>query len=88
MTELAVVTRPDIARGYRLAGVLTEPAADAAQAQRAVASLLGRGGVTLIAIDEDLLASLSDALRQRILNHGVQCVTLPPQFSATPEVEG
>jgi vacuolar-type H+-ATPase subunit F/Vma7 len=66
MSRLVVVTRPSVAPGYRLAGVETFAAEDAAQAQQIVTRLLDGGENGLLAIDEEWLAGCEHAFRSRL----------------------
>jgi vacuolar-type H+-ATPase subunit F/Vma7 len=67
MGRLIVLTTPELAAGFRLAGVATRTAASAAEAAEAVEELLEqRGEGDVVAVHEPFLVELDAPLRRRI----------------------
>lgn len=66
MSRLIVLTTPDLAPGYRLAGAATVPAASAQEAEATLRELVdGRGEKGVIAVHEPYHAGLDRRLRAR-----------------------
>ena len=66
MSRLIVVTSPDLAVGFNLAGVETLPAEDIEAAEDWIESWLETGEQGLLAIDEALLARMNLRLVRRL----------------------
>jgi vacuolar-type H+-ATPase subunit F/Vma7 len=66
MSRLLVVTRPDLATGFELAGVETFVAQDVEEAEELIGGWLDDGEKGLLAIDETLLLYLNPGLIQRL----------------------
>jgi len=66
LSRLIVLTTPDLADGYRLAGAATVPAGSPQEAEATLRELVdGRGEKGVIAVHEPYHASLDRKLRQR-----------------------
>jgi V/A-type H+-transporting ATPase subunit F len=66
MYKFIVVTDPDTAAGFRLAGVDVFEAPDAARAKDVISSLSHKDDVGIIAVNEELLVALDKKFRDRI----------------------
>lgn len=66
MAQLIVVTQPDLATGFRLAGVQTFSVASAEEAHRQLLALLDDEEVGVIAVDLAYLDTLDAAVQRRI----------------------
>ncbi len=66
MRKFVVVTDPDTAIGFRLAGVDAIEARSPEEARGVIASLLARDDTGILAVNEDLLAALDEKFRDRI----------------------
>lgn len=66
MSRLLVVTRPDLATGFELAGVETFVVQDAEEAEELIGGWLDDGEKGLLAIDETLLLRLNPGFMQRL----------------------
>jgi vacuolar-type H+-ATPase subunit F/Vma7 len=66
MAQLTVITHPDLAPGFQLAGVKTYLAENAEIARHQLVELLDEGEAGVIAIDQPYLASLDPKTRRRI----------------------
>jgi len=66
MYRLMVLTDPDTAAGFRMAGVETHEAADGEEARRILPELLQEDDAGIIAINEDFVQGLDDRLMGRI----------------------
>jgi V/A-type H+-transporting ATPase subunit F len=66
MSRLLVVTRPELASGFHLAGVEAFAAANADAARQLIDKWLESGETGLLAVDEDLLSDFDAAFRQRL----------------------
>lgn len=66
MYRLMVLTDPDTAAGFRMAGVETREAADGEEARRILPELLLEDDAGIIAINEDFVQGLDDRLMDRI----------------------
>jgi vacuolar-type H+-ATPase subunit F/Vma7 len=89
MSRLLVITDPHLATGFHLAGVAAFAAANAQAAQQLVARLLDEGESGLLAIDEELLAGLDAAVRQRLAAaEHLPHLALPGRQAAGAELAG
>ncbi len=66
MSRLLIVTRPNLAPGFQLAGVDVHGVEDVESAQELIAGWLAAGETGLLAIDEGVLAALDPALIRRL----------------------
>jgi vacuolar-type H+-ATPase subunit F/Vma7 len=66
MSQLLIVTRPELVSGFHLAGVEAYAAGDAATAQGLIARWLDEGETGLLAIDEDLMDAIDPAFQRRL----------------------
>ncbi len=66
MSRLFVVTRPDLAPGFRLAGVDAYGAEDAETAQEMISPWLESDEVNLLAIDDGLYEVMAPSFIQRL----------------------
>lgn len=66
MSRLLVVTQPELASGFHLAGVDAFAAANAEEACQLIAKWLDSGESGLLAVDEKLLAGFDAAFRRRL----------------------
>jgi V/A-type H+-transporting ATPase subunit F len=64
--KLIVLTDPDNADGFRLAGVDVEVAENPEVARKKLAGLVDDDGSGIIAVNEALMATLDDRLRRKI----------------------
>lgn len=83
--RLLVLTTPELAPGYRLAGVEAEAAASAGEAERHVRDLLAEAGI--VAVHEPFLDAFEPALRDRLESSTRPIVVALPAGEA-PVVEG
>jgi V/A-type H+-transporting ATPase subunit F len=63
---MAVLTEPESAAGYRLAGMEVAVASDAEEARSKLAGLIEAEAYGLIAVDEGLLADPGQAVRRQM----------------------
>lgn len=66
MGRLMVITTPDLASGFQLAGVETFVAENAQEAETILHRLLDEGAASLIAVRQDLLQGMDLLLQRRI----------------------
>ena len=66
MYKFIVVTDPDSAPGFRLAGVDVLEASDLEEAKRIIPPLIYKDDTGIIAISQDLMAVLDDKLMEKI----------------------
>jgi V/A-type H+-transporting ATPase subunit F len=66
MFKVVVLTDPETALGFRLAGVDVHQAEDAEEAKRAINRLLEDRDTGILAVNESFLAAVDDRVRQRI----------------------
>jgi V/A-type H+/Na+-transporting ATPase subunit F len=66
MFKVVVLTDPDTAHGFRLAGVDVHQAEDADEAKREINRLLEDSDTGILAVNESFLAAVDDRVRQRI----------------------
>jgi len=66
MSRLLVITRPDLAAGFALAGVDAYAAADVESAVERIEEWLAAGETGLLAIDEGVLAKMPPAFIHRL----------------------
>jgi V/A-type H+-transporting ATPase subunit F len=64
--KFVVVTDPDTASGFRLAGVDVLEASNAEEAKTVIPSLLFKDDTGIVAVNEDFMASLDEKLMERI----------------------
>ena len=66
MYKFVVVTDPDTAPGFRLAGVDVLEASNVEEAKKIIPSLLFKDDTGIVAVNEDFMASLDEKLMERI----------------------
>ena len=66
MGRLVVITTPDIALGFQLAGVETFAVEGATQAEAVLRTLLEGGEASLIAVRQELLQAIDPRLRRQL----------------------
>lgn len=66
MYKFVVVTDPETASGFRLAGVDVLEASNAEEAKTVIPSLLFKDDTGIVAVNEDFMASLDEKLMERI----------------------
>ena len=66
MFRFVVVTDPDRASGFRLAGAEVIEASDAGQARGLIPPLLYRDDIGIVAVNEEYMLSLDEKLMDRI----------------------
>jgi V/A-type H+-transporting ATPase subunit F len=64
--KFVVVTDPDTAPGFRLAGVDVLEASNVEEAKKIIPSLLFKDDTGIVAVNEDFMASLDEKLMERI----------------------
>jgi len=64
--KFVVVTDPDTAPGFRLAGVDVVEASNVEEAKKIIPSLLFKDDTGIVAVNEDFMASLDEKLMERI----------------------
>jgi len=70
MSQLYVITRPDLVPGFQLAGVDAHAAEDAERAQELISGWLDSGEGGLIAIDDGLLEHMEANFLKRLATSG------------------
>ena len=66
MSRLFIVTRPELARGFHLAGINAVGATDVETAQEIIGGWLDNGQSGLLALDDGLLARMDEAFLKRL----------------------
>lgn len=66
MYKFVVVTDPDSASGFRLAGVDVLEAPTVEEAKRIIPSLLFKDDTGIVAVNEDLMGALDEKVMERI----------------------
>ncbi len=66
MYKFVVVTDPETAPGFRLAGVEVLEASTAEEAKSVIPSLLYKDDTGIVAVNEDFMASLDEKLMEKI----------------------
>ena len=66
MYKVVVLTDPDTAHGFRLAGVDVHEVEDVEEAKREINRLLEDDETGILAVNESFLAAVDDRVRQRI----------------------
>jgi V/A-type H+-transporting ATPase subunit F len=66
MHKFLVVTDRESAIGFRLAGVDVFEASGAEEAKAVIRSLIGKGDTGILAVNEDILASLDEKFRDKV----------------------
>ena len=88
MSRLIVLTTPELAAGYRLAGATTVPVASPQEAEAAVRRLVdGEGERGVIAVHEPYHARLGGELRRRF-DEMLEPLVVPLPEGAGTEAEG
>jgi len=64
--KFVVVTDPDTAPGFRLAGVDVLEVSNVEEAKKIIPSLLFKDDTGIVAVNEDFMASLDEKLMERI----------------------
>jgi V/A-type H+-transporting ATPase subunit F len=64
--KFVVVTDPDTAPGFRLAGVDVVEASNIEEAKKIIPSLLFKDDTGIVAVNEDFMVSLDEKLMERI----------------------
>jgi len=80
--KMAVLTDPESAAGYRLAGMEVAVAGDCEEARRALAGLIEAEAYALIAVDEALLADPGHAVRRQMRGRDVPVLLPVPSLRA------
>jgi len=87
MSQLFVVTRPDLVPGFQLAGVDAHGVEDVERAQELIAGWLDRGEVGLLTIDDSLLDNLeADFLKRLSVSERLLHLAIPGGRPLGPEV--
>ncbi len=86
--KIGVVTDPESAAGYRLAGLETAIAADSAAAREILARMVEEGAYTLIAVSEDLLADPYQAVRREMRGRSLPVLLAVPSAGPARAGEG
>ncbi len=76
--KIGVVTDPESAAGYRLAGLETAVAADPAAAREALARMIEEESYALIAVSEALLADPYQAFRREMRGRSLPVLLAVP----------
>jgi len=66
MGRLIVITTPDLAPGFQLAGVETFAVESGAQAEAVLRTLLAGGEASLIAVPQELLQAIDPRMRRQL----------------------
>ncbi|MHB0976412.1 MAG: V-type ATP synthase subunit F [Candidatus Aquicultorales bacterium] len=66
MYKLVILTRPESAFGFQLAGVDVVEASDADEAKKKLVALMNDDRAGIIAMDDDLLAAMDDRIKEKI----------------------
>lgn len=66
MYKLVVVTDPESAHGFRLAGVDVVEVVDAQEARGQIISLINDDDSGIVAVNEDFIAAIDDRTREKI----------------------
>jgi|SRR3990170_2089335 len=89
MYKLIVITNPDAAVGFALAGVDVIIAKSAAQARQELARAINDERAGVIAVDEDYFAQIDDALRAKTEKlYRPIVVPIPSKLDVTELSEG
>ncbi len=80
--KIGVVTDPESAAGYRLAGLETEVAADSAAAREALSRMVEAGAYALIAVSEALLADPYQSVRREMRGRSLPVLLAVPSPTA------
>ena len=89
MYKLMVITNPDAAVGFALAGVDVIIAKSAAQARQELARAINDERAGVIAVDEDYFAQIDDALRAKTEKlYRPIVVPIPSKLDVTELSEG
>jgi len=78
MGACTVITDPDSAPGFRLAGVETLAAAGRADAERLLGERIAAGGPGVVLVSQELLEGCSEGMRRRLDRLGVPIVVPVP----------
>ena len=76
--KVRVVSRPELANGYGLAGLSVTTAKDAAAAAAAVVRVASEKDVGVVLVDEELHRGLPRELMRRVDRHGLPMVIAVP----------
>jgi len=88
MGRLMVITTPDLAPGFRLAGVETFPVESSDTAEQVLRELLEGDEASLIAVRQDLLDSIDPRLRRQVETSYRPLVMLIPGGTPASPGEG
>jgi vacuolar-type H+-ATPase subunit F/Vma7 len=88
MGRLMVITTPDLAPGFRLAGVETFAVESCEKAEALLRQLLEGGEASLIAVRQDLLQAIDPRLQRHIETSYRPVVMLIPGGTPTTSGEG
>lgn len=66
MYKFIVVTDPDLASGFRLAGVEVIEACDVVEAKKIISTLIYRDDTGIVAVNEEFMESLDEKLMDKI----------------------
>lgn len=85
---VAIVCRPEIARGFALAGLAATPVSTPEQGAQEVAGMVGSkdSAVGLILVDEDVYAALSPELQAELRRRALPIVVPIPGPTWVPQV--
>ena len=86
--KIGVVTDPESAAGYRLAGLETTVAADSASARETLARMVEQGDYALIAVNEALLSDPYQAVRREMRGRSLPVLLAVPSPGAPVATEG
>jgi V/A-type H+-transporting ATPase subunit F len=86
--KIGVLTDPDSAAGYRLAGLHVAAAADGADAQEVLARMIQEGSYALIAVSEALLPEPYQAVKREMRGRNLPVLLSAPSPHAAGAGEG
>ncbi len=86
--KIGVVTDPESAEGYRLAGLETAVAADPAAARETLTRMVDEGAYALIAVSEALLADPYQAVRREMRGRSLPVLLALPSPGPARAGEG
>lgn len=86
--KIAVLTDPESASGFRLAGMEAAVAEGSEQAQEALARMVREDRYALIAVDESLLPDPYQAVRREMRGRDLPVLLSAPSLSSAVAEEG
>ncbi|GAB4560414.1 MAG: hypothetical protein Kow0047_07010 [Anaerolineae bacterium] len=87
MARVVIISNPEMAIGYRLAGVETVVARSASEAASAIRSLLSEPDVGVIAVDASYMARMDETLQREIESRISPIVVALPSAGMGGEAE-